>query len=54
MSTYFLAKAHQDRLLREAKKDQLIKAARRAKQVGSKRAPSRTTGWTGRLHITRA
>jgi hypothetical protein len=54
MSTYFLAKAHQDHLLREAKEDQLIKAAMRAKQVGSKRAPSRITGWTVRLHTTRA
>jgi hypothetical protein len=55
MPTYYLAKANQEQLLREAEQDRLIKEARRAKREGSKRGPSHSKGWGNRrLHTTRA
>ena len=48
MSTYYLAKAHQEQILREAKQNQLIKATKLAKQAGTKRSTSRTTEWSTR------
>ena len=55
MSTYYLAKAHQEQILREAKQNHLIKVAKRAKQAGTKRSTSRMTEWSTRqAHIARA
>ena len=55
MSTYYLAKAHQEQIRREAKQNQLIKAAKGAKQASTKRSTSRTTEWSTRQdHIARA
>ena len=48
MSTYYLAKAHQEQILQEAKQNQLIKAAKRAKYAGAKRSTSRTRAWSAR------
>jgi hypothetical protein len=54
MSLYYLAKAHQDQLLREAEQDRLVKEAMRAKRKSGKRRPPRTKGWGNRrLHATR-
>jgi hypothetical protein len=55
MSTYYLAKANQEQLLREAEQDRLIREAMRAKRKAGKRRLSQEKGWGDRrLHTTHA
>jgi hypothetical protein len=48
MTTYTLAKAHQNQILREAKQDQLIRAAKRAKRLAEEQRTSQAKTWTTR------
>jgi hypothetical protein len=55
MSTYILAKAHQEQILRQAKQDHLIRAAKRAERKVGEQRPSQARTWNARrLPATRA
>jgi len=55
MSTYYLAKARQNQLLREAEQDRLVRTAMRAKREAGAHRLSQAKGWVNRrLHATRA
>lgn len=43
MFTYYLAKARQDQLLREAEQDRLVKAAKRAEREAGERRSSQVS-----------
>ena len=54
MFTYYLAKARQNQLLREAEQDRLVKAAKRARKEAGALRSSQVGGWGNRrLHATR-
>ena len=55
MFAYYLAKARQDQLLREAEQGRLVKAANRAKRESGAPRSSQVGGWGNRrLRVTHA
>jgi hypothetical protein len=55
MSTYYLAKAHQEQVLREAAQARIVRAAKRAKRISGGQRSSQTKAWaTCRLRATHA
>ena len=55
MFTYYLAKARQDQVLREAEQVRLTRATTRAKRGTREHKPSQAKGWPNRLfRATRA
>ena len=55
MSTYYLAKAHQEQVLREAAQDRIVRAVKRAKRMGGGQRSWQAKTWaTRRPRATRA